>query len=60
LAENIENEIFSLYNSDSNKQYRDKVNAIKMKLKVLYFILNPNYNTYFKRVPETLMLDQLY
>ena len=60
LAENIENEIFSLYNSDSNKHYRDKVNAIKMKLKVISFLLNVNNNTFFKRARETPVLEMLY
>ena len=36
LSESIENEIYILFNSDSNKSYRDKINAIKMKLKVIY------------------------
>ena len=34
IADDIETEIYLMFNTDNSKQYRDKINSIKMKLKV--------------------------
>ena len=46
IAESIENNIYGLFNSDSNKNYRDKVNAMRNEAQsLIFFYLFPLINT---------------